>query len=145
MSIVRRKPNSKKLIYTVDGVLVVKTPAECTKWPQAFRMRLVHEYLAPKSLVSASEFRRHFIDNGAQNEIYLVGRPKRRMLVQQPYEPVNRTHLVVLRTEVVDVATKRAMFLYHPDPAMRVLMTYAFMYGKEIPGLPELHIYDHVC
>ncbi len=140
----KRIPAKEKLIYTSkEGVLVVKTPALCTKWPTPFRMRLVSDYVAPRTLMSVDAYARKFVDTGYQDEVYRINKIDIR--IRQPAELLqNSRHLVVLRTEVCNISQNRCMYLYHDEPAMRVLMTYAFLFGKVIPGMPKLDIYDYI-
>lgn len=135
-------PKRENYVYTdTDGLIVIKTPPACSRWPQPFRMRIVRDYVPPKTIKTASDYHSHFSDNGYQNETYLVQGKK--LMVRQPIEALdNQTHLIVLRTEVIDVRDCKAMFLYHEDPAIRSLMVYSFITGETLGGIPRLEIYD---
>lgn len=88
-------------------------------------------------------YARKFVDTGYQDEVYRINKIDIR--IRQPAELLqNSRHLVVLRTEVCNISQNRCMYLYHDEPAMRVLMTYAFLFGKVIPGMPKLDIYDYI-
>jgi hypothetical protein len=137
----KRKPDSEKLIYTsAEGILIVKTPASCTSWPNDLRLRLVRDYMSPKTLVREDAYIDKFVTNGFQDNIYKAG--NHRVQVRQPAEKIEGSpYVAVLRTEVCDLDRSECMYLYHDDPAMRILMTWAFLNQKEIPGMPKLDIY----
>lgn len=138
----KRIPPKNKLIYTSrEGVLVVKTPAETTRWPNEFRLRIVRDYVPPKHLMRATSFYEKYVDTGGQEYIYRLN--SHSVMVRQPYEVIeNSNYIVVLRTEVIDVDRKKAMYLYHDAPAMRCLMTWAFLKHQTVPGMPKLNVYE---
>jgi hypothetical protein len=140
--ITKRIPPKNKLIYTSrEGLLIVKTPAETTKWPTDFRLRIVRDYVPPKQLMPLRQFKEKYIDTGDQDHVYRLGQHE--VMVKQPFEIIeSSSYVVVLRTEVIDVKNKKAMFLYHDAPAMRCLMTWAFLKGKTVPGMPKLSVYE---
>lgn len=139
MPIVKRaRPVPSKYVYTDKGILVVKTPPETTKWPHDFRLRIVRDYIAPNKLVRAEELA-HAYD---PKEIYSV--QGHRVLFRQSTEEVPRIRGVVLvkATEVIDLDSKRVMFLSHGDPAMRVLMVYCFLTQMTMWGVASYSTYD---
>lgn len=139
LNVPKRKAVSSEFVYTEQGVLVVKTPAECTRWSQAFRLRIIRDYISPKTMRSQHEFMRHFVLNGAQDAVYDVAGHK--VMVKQPFEQIDQANqVIVLRTDVHDLTTGRKMFLKHSDPAMRILMVYEFLHQREIGGVPKLRI-----
>lgn len=137
----KRKPMKESAVYLDGDVLVVKTPPECTRWPQDFRLRLVRDFRPNKTIMPASLYIELYADRGLQNKIHkIMGRSVR---IHNVMEPVAPTHVVLLRTEVIDIAAKKAMYLYHDDPAMRILMVYSFLQDKTIAGVPQLEVYDY--
>jgi hypothetical protein len=127
----RRK--SKPLVYVDDGVLVVRTPAETTKWDHEFRLAIVRDYRNPKTLKMASEFARIKVDRG----FLVLGR---KVHVRHVYQELASGQVVVLGMQVADLATNRVLSLVHADAAMRVLMVYAFLREVKIAGVPDLDI-----
>lgn len=125
-------------VYTDNGVLVVKTPAACTRWPNDFRLRIVRDYAKPKTLFSASEFEQHFLHNDKQKTVYNV--EGQRVRVINTYKELSSGQVVLLTNEIhrLDIRTK--LTFEHPDPAMRILMVYAYLTDASIGGVPKLHV-----
>jgi hypothetical protein len=147
MPIKRRKelppaPKRTNFVYTDDdGLIVVKTPPACSRWPQPFRMRIVRDYVPPKTIKTYTDYEAKFVENGYQDEVYVVQGIK--LKVRQPIEALdNSTHVVILRTEIVNIREDKSMFLYHDDPAIRSLMVYSFITGERLGGIPQLQIYE---
>lgn len=134
----KRKPPESKYVYIDGNTLVVRTPAECTMWPSAFRMRIIANYAAPRTMKPVSDYEKHF--EAHQSTVYRIGGSK--LMVRQPYEDVGYGRLVILRTEVVNLTTKKVLFLNHDDPAMRALMVYSFIHDETFGGVPKLVIAD---
>lgn len=134
-----KKRTSRPYVYTDQGVLVVRTPAETTKWSHDFRLRIIRDYVPPRTIKMGSDFRKNFLENGNQETVYRVAGKSVRVI--QPYEEVSGA-FIVLRTEVIDVTTKRALFLNHQDAAMRMLIVFAFLKEKKIVGIPDLQVAD---
>lgn len=132
----RRRATSSRYVYVDGGALVVRTPAECTKWPNDFRRYLVSEYIPPKTLKALSEMR---VSEKAPPLFNIAGC---NVSVRHPYEDVGAGQAVVLCTRVINHDTGKSLFLNHDNPAMRVLMVYAFLHSAEIGGLPKLIIDD---
>lgn len=136
---IKRRKHSKVYVYYDNGHLVIKTPATVTGWPDAFRFRIVRDYIPPRTLKSASEYTEHILP--LQGTVYKInGAPVK---VLQPFEALTKERkLVVLRTEVVNLQTKQAMFLNHDEPAMRMLAVYSFLYNEPVAGCAQMSIYD---
>lgn len=132
----RRKSSSSRYVYLDGGILVVKTPAECTNWPTEFRKHLIGGYIAPRTLRPLSEYK----DTERAPHIYKIG--GQLLSVSHPFEDVGVGQAVVLCTRINNHTTKKSLFLNHPDPAMRVLMVYAFLHDAQIGGVPKLIIDD---
>lgn len=138
MPIKKRRSRRSEFVYLDKNILVVKTPAECTKWPNAFRLRIVKDYTPPRQLRMSTEFHKNFVDNGNQANVYNVA--GKQVKVVQPFQPIASAQIVVIRTDVINVQTGMRLFLHHNDPAMRMLMVYAFLNDLEIGGVPKLDI-----
>jgi hypothetical protein len=128
-------------VYFDGDVLVVKTPQECTMWPQDFRLRLVRDFRPNKTAMTATMYSETYAANGLQSKVHRV--MGRNVRIHNVMEPVGLTHVVLLRTEIIDIAAKKAMYLYHDDPAMRILMVYSFLKELTIAGVPQLEVYDY--
>ncbi len=121
-----------------DGTVEIRTPADCTNWGNDFRKRIIGDYLAPNVLIDVVTYNNRF----KTDTIYHV-QGKRVMFRQPTRELANMPKaLVVLRTEVIDVTTKRVMLLKHSEPAMRVLMVYSFLVEKRFDGVALFDTYD---
>lgn len=74
--------------------------------------------------------------------VYLV--QGRKVMFKQPAMQLENmpNKFVVVRSEVIDIAAGRAMFLRHSEPAMRVLMVYSFLVGKTFDGISLFDTYD---
>lgn len=127
-----------KYVKIVDGSVEIRTPVECTKWDTEFRLRIVRDYVPPKTMLDKNTYRVRF----DPSHVYLV--QGRRVLFQQPGVVLDNmpNSVVVTRTEVVDIQANRAMFLKHSEPAMRVLMVYSFVTGKLFDGVSLYDTYD---
>lgn len=122
----------------LDGdILSIRTPKECTRWNHEFRTRIIRDYHPPNTLVDKQALDRLY-DPATVYDI--GGRP---MMFRQPTEQLDtKNRVVILRTEVIDVTDKKAMSLQHPDPAMRVMMVYAFMQRMSFDGVASFSVYD---
>lgn len=136
----KRSPVSSQYVYLDNGLVVVKTPPACAKWDHNFRLRIIRDYAAPRSLRLTNQFIKHYENMGGATATYKIQGVN--VQVHQPYEVVTESpnHVIVTRTDVVNVDTGSKLFLYHPDPAMRVLMVYCFLTGEMFGGLPKLRI-----
>lgn len=135
----KRKPLQSEYVYWDGDELVVRTPKECTRWSHDFRLRIIRDYVPPKTSRPGRHFKTQFLDNGFQERTYQV--QGHTLSIRQPFEILaNSTSVVVLRTDVYDHTTGRKMFLKHDHPAMRILMVYEFICQKEIGGVPSLRI-----
>lgn len=128
------------LVY-VDpkGTLIVRTPAPCTKWDNAFRMRIVRDYIAPRTLRKLAEHQQAVETSHDEKRVYkIMGHNLR---VTHPTQSIDQPGFtVVLRTDVENLSKGHKLFLHHEDPAMRMLMVYSYLTGKHIGGVPELQI-----
>lgn len=138
INVKKRKPPESRYVYLDGSTLVVRTPAECTKWPTDFRMRIIANYTPPRTMKSIADYEKNNADS--KSTVYRIGVSK--LMVRQPYEEVGYGRLVVLRTEVVNLTSKKTLFLNHDDPAMRVLMVYSFIHEETFGGVPKLVIAD---
>lgn len=138
----RRLPMTSDYVYTDGGVLVIKTPPTATRWNNDFRVRIIRDYIAPRTLKLMAEFERSYIDSNIQKEIHTV--MGKRVMVNYPHERMENTrHCVVLRTDVVNLSEGTKLFLHHEEPAMRVLMVYCFLAKKQLGGVPKLIVDDY--
>jgi hypothetical protein len=121
-----------------DGSVEIRTPFDCTKWDNEFRLRIVRDYLPPRTLLDKHVYRARF----DPSTIYRV--QGKAVMFNQPVEALDNMpkSYVVVRTEVVDVSANKAMFLKHSEPAMRMLMVYSFLLGKELAGVSLFSTYD---
>ena len=144
MPIKRRSKTIKKTTYVyIDDRhgLQVKTPPACNRWSQDFRLRIVRDHVAPRTLRSLSDHKTALIRANNQDTIYNVERQALRVV--NPVEIIgDKGYIVVLRTDVVNTTTGKRLFLNHSDPAMRMLMVYSFLTGELIGGVPDLQIAD---
>lgn len=117
--------------------VVVRTPSSCTSWHNDFRIHIVKDYSAPNTLVNAVESKHR-----NTGKVYAI--QGQRVSFEQSYRTLQNMEakLVVEQTLVVNVGTKKAMELNDPDPAMRILMVYAFLTGEDIPGLSPYTVID---
>lgn len=139
LRVAKRWPLSdEQYVSTDDGVLSVRTPKECTNWPNDFRMRIVRDYREPRSMIDKSLLEKLY----DPETVYAIG--KRRLMFRQPYETLDnaRNKVVILRTEIIDLTDKKAMTLQHRDPAMRILMVYAFTRRMSFNGVASFSVYD---
>lgn len=138
----RRQPMTSQYVYTDGGVLVIKTPSEATKWNAEFRMRIIRDYKAPRTLTMKADYQSKYVDGVSQSQVFnILGK---RVRVEYPHEPVAGTaQTVVLRTDVVNETDGTVLFLNHEEPAMRVLMVYCFLTGESIGGVPKLIVDDY--
>lgn len=137
-SIKKRTPFSK-YVYLDDSVLVVRTPPECSKWAQDFRLRIVRDYVKPRTMKLLIEFERNFINNGYQEAVYRVMRKS--VGVKQAYQGVpDSSQVIVINTKIIDYDSKQVLYLKHDNPAMRMLMVYAFLTGMQVGGMPTLDV-----
>lgn len=128
----------KPLIYSDQGVLVVKTPAVCTRWPTDFRIKLVADYPKPLLMCSRIDYDQRF--GKSDKTIHKVS--GHRLQVLHPIEDLpSAGRVVILRTEVHNVDTKKTAIIAHDNPAMRILMTYHFLTGENIAGLAPYETY----
>ena len=136
----KRGPMTSDYVYLDRGMLVIKTPKPCSRWNQDFRLRIVRDYIEPRTLKTAADFAKYHLDNGYQTTIYKVA--GHRVRVTNATQPLdgNPNHIVVLRTDVENVDTGETMFLSHKDPAMRILLVYCFLTGERPGGVPKLNI-----
>lgn len=142
LNIKKRGPMTSEYVYLDRGLLVVKTPKSCSKWNQDFRLRIVRDYIEPRTLKSKADFEKNYIDNGFQTAIYRVAGYHLRVTQPTYSLDANPNHLVVLRTDVENMDTGKTMFLNHKDPAMRILLVYCFLSGERPGGVPKLNIAD---
>lgn len=139
IKIARRWPQSSEQYVTVEnGCVTVRTPKECTYWPTEFRMRIVRDYRPPNTIVDR-EALRHLYDPAT---VYAVSGS--RLLFRQLLQtaPSIATKALVIRTEVIDMDRRQAMCLLHSDPAMRVMMVYAFIKRMSFNGVASFSVYD---
>jgi hypothetical protein len=141
MPIVRRKAAKDRLVYISKGQLVVKTPSECTRWPQELRLQLVRDYIGPRTLMTIANYEKNVILRGYRDTVYKVAGTK--IKIGHPYETVGKNQIVVLRTEVINLNIKKAMYLYHSDPAMRILMAWSFITDTPTSGVPKMDVYHY--
>jgi hypothetical protein len=128
-----------KYVYTDQGVLVVRTPAECTKWDNEFRIRIVRDYVPPRTLMLERDYTAKHVEGEKQERTYLVADHK--LQVNHPTSPLSDVgKVIVLRTDILDLTAGKRLFLYHSDPAMRILMIYSFIKSVKIGGVPKLDI-----
>ncbi len=101
-------------------------------------MRIVRDYLPPKTMIDKITYRNRF-DPAV---VYKV--QGKRVLFQQPAIVLDNmpNSFVVTKTEVVNLTDGRAMFLKHSEAAMRVLMVYSFLLGKSFDGISLFDTYD---
>ena len=139
----RRQPMTSKYVYTDGGVLVIKTPAVTGRWDNEFRLRIIRDYKAVRSLTMNNEYQKRYVETGIQQQTYNICGKKVR--VEYPTEPLTGTptHTVVLRTDVINVTDGTRLFLNHEEPAMRVLMVYCFLTGKTLGGVPKLIVDEY--
>jgi len=142
LNIKKRGPMTSEYVYLDGGLIVVKTPKPCAKWNQEFRLRIVRDYVEPKTLKNKTDFERNFVDNGYQTAIYKVA--GNRIRVVQPTQDLDGSpnHTVVLRTEIENLTTGKKITLKHKDPAMRILIVFCFLTGERPGGVPKLNIAD---
>ena len=133
---------SSKYVYTDGGVLVVKTPAVTNKWDNEFRLRIIRDYKAPRTLTMLSEYNNRYVDSGVQQATYKIMGKK--LQVHYPDEPiVGAAQTVVLRTDVINLTDGKRLFLNHEEAAMRVLMVYCFLTGGNLGGVPKLIVDEY--
>lgn len=138
----RRQPMTSKYVYTDGGVLVIKAPASASKWDNEFRLRIIRDYKAPRTLTMLSEYRNRYQDSGIQEATYKV--MGKQLRVVYPDEPiVGAAQTVVLRTDVINITDGQRLFLNHEEAAMRVLMVYCFLTGKTLGGVPKLIVDEY--
>lgn len=142
MPIKKRNANKRTFVYVApDGSLQIRTPSACTKWDQAFRMRIVRDYIAPRTLRSLAEHSR--LSRGVNDEAATYRINGKLLRVRHPIQHITqKNYIVVLRTDVQNLSNGKELFLNHSDPAMRILMVYSFLTGESFPGVPELQIAD---
>lgn len=141
MPIKKRTAISKDTFVYLDpkGHLQIKTPASCTRWDQSFRLRIVRDYIAPRTLRPIAEHHAATLKSNNGDVVYEVGGKKLR--VRHPVDNIDeKNYLVVLRTDVQNLTDGTQLFLNHDTPAMRILMVYAYLTGKTIGGVPDLQI-----
>jgi len=66
-------------------------------------------------------------------------------MFRQPLAAIDgmpKTKGVILCNEVIDIGDMKAMLLQHPDPAMRVMMVYAFIKRMAYEGVASFSVYD---
>lgn len=139
LKVAKRWPHSDEQYVTVEkGVVSIRTPKECTKWPHDFRLRIIRDYKAPRTLSDKAVLARTY-DTGT---VYQVG--GKELLFRQTFEELQNApnKIIILRNEIVDLADNKAMALEHPDPAMRVLMVYAFIRRMSFNGVASFSVYD---
>lgn len=126
---VRREP---------DGSVSLHTPSDCTLWDHEFRLRIVRDYLPPRTLVDRMTYARRF----DPKTVYVV--QGRKLLFRQPIHEIDDmpSKVLVVRNEVIDVQRKRAFTLKHPEPAMRMLMVYSFVMQTTYAGVALFDTYD---
>lgn len=122
-----------------DGLLVVRTPALCTKWRNDFRMRIVRDYIAPRTLRKLVDHQQSIETTHNEKQTYrIMGQTLR---ITHPTQSIEQPHFtVVLRTDIENLSKGNKLFLNHEDPAMRMLMVYSYLSGEKIGGVPELQI-----
>lgn len=142
MPIKKRNADKRNYVFvTPDGGLQIKTPAPCTKWDQEFRLRIVRDYVPPRTLRSIAEHKRLLQTLNNEDKTYRIG--GKLLRVRHPTENIDQpNYTVILRTDVQNLSSGKEMFLRHPDPAMRILMVYTFLTGEDIYGVPDLQIAD---
>lgn len=133
MAIKKRHPRSSKYVFSDGGMLVVRTPAECSRWPVALRKHLISGYIPPSTTVhSLAAFHKQ---TEGDLDFRIAGRNIR---IVYRYGEINAYEVLVHGVYVL--AGSDALLLNHPDAAMRVLMAYAFLHDEAIGGLPKLTI-----
>jgi hypothetical protein len=98
-----------------------------------FRLRIIRDYLKPNDEMPYVGFQRHFVDGGKQSVVYKVER-KPTLVINPCTVELNKAR--VRGTFVVNLQTKVAALLNHPEPAVRILITYDFLSDNSIPGIP---------
>jgi hypothetical protein len=121
-----------------DGSVEIRTPVDCTRWDNEFRLRIVRDYLPPRTMLDKHVYRGRF----DPSVVYHI--QGKAVMFNQPVEALENMpkNYIVVRSEVIDVAARRAMFLKHSEPAMRMLMVYSFIIGQGLTGVSLFSTYD---
>jgi hypothetical protein len=146
MAIKRRSGKIGKDVYVfIDATygLQIKTPAPCIRWDHDFRLRIVRDYVPPKTLRSFSEHKSLTARANNPDTTYKVA--GKQLQVRHPSQTItDKNYVVVLRTDILNLTDGKQLYLCHEDPAMRILMVYSFLTGIVFGGVPDLQIADYI-
>lgn len=137
MAIKKRK--FSQFVKMLDtGEVVTRTPAECTSWDNEFRLRVVRDYKAPRTMMETRAIPKY-----PDKEYKIQGRQVR---FRQIFKELDNfaSRVVCVRTEIIDVKRKKGMVLTHDEPAMRMLMIYSFLTEKEYGGVAPFQTFDWI-
>ena len=135
VEVILTETNTSPFLFEDCGILVVKTPSECTRWPHDFRKRIVADYTWDKWIPNSQL--ESFMRQLPQDHVYAFAGRKVRVTNHMKIVPPGT---LFTKTEVQRLDTGMSMILRYSEPAMRVLLVYAFLRDEEIPGLPKMRI-----
>lgn len=133
-----KKRFGKFVKHLPDNSVEIRTPASCTSWDMDFRLRIIRDYLPPNAMLDKNTYHNRF----DPSRVYKV--QGKLVMFQQPATVLENmpNSYVITKTQVIDVAAGRAMFLRHSEPAMRILMVYSFLVEKSFDGVSLFDTYD---
>lgn len=123
----------------VTGEICYRVPADCLKWPQPFRLRIVQGWFDAGTLSkqTAEAYTRYMTVTP-----FIVQRIGVQIIVKAT--PASLARMEV-KTFLLADGKEQAIRLYHKEASVRSLMVYSYLTGAHIGGMPRLKLTsDHL-